>query len=423
MDYQNAPTSDDLSDVLEQIKSVDKYTQTIQDQQKDRVIFNSSQLLEKLSLVMPTTDAKTQPYDMIMITPNYIQAINSKNYIKVELESEFNFTSFCVDAQKLFQTIKFLPSQPITLTIDLVSKKVEILSDNGRFKLPIENADYLNEFEANCFENRQTAKNSFMVKENQIFPHLKNLYGFCGKNDFNENMKGVLVENKDSICSFVATDSHIIKVAKEKIKVIDFSFLLPATAAENLCKLASKEQERDIHISYDSEYISFSFGGVQFVCKLIDETFPDYEKVLPTEHLISITASRHDLLKCLKRVPIFGNRISNRLELEIDNNHITVTAENVDFGNRSSERFPIKSNKFEFDDEFEDGLRIGINAKFFEKVLKSFDCDYIELQFNDSEKFIEFVGDKEKSWEMAIVCPLNLERRKFDDDDSSDEEE
>ncbi len=70
---------------------------------------------------------------------------------------------------------------------------------------------------------------------------------------------------------------------------------------------------------------------------MIDQKYPDYENVIPTDNPNRLMISRTDLLGTLRRVNIFANKTSHQVRFKVSGSELTISAEDLDFANEAKE--------------------------------------------------------------------------------------
>ena len=91
------------------------------------------------------------------------------------------------------------------------------------------------------------------------------------------------------------------------------------------------------------------------VTKLIDGTFPDYQRVIPKENLNKLIVSKSEFSKAIDRVSTVSIEKSRAVKLSLINNLLSLNVSSHDLGNASEE--------LEIDYNY-DNLEIGFNAKY-----------------------------------------------------------
>jgi len=305
--------------------------------------------------------------------------------------------SIAVPARILLDTLKNLPEQPVTFSIDESTYSVEIISDNGRYKLSGENAT--------DFPKVPTVTNEFSAEiSTEVLGRAVNNTIFATSNDeLRPAMTGVFVNLGEKNTTFVATDGHrLVRYRRTDVKSETGNSIIIPRKALNLLKATLPAENTDVSVKFNMSNAFFKFGNIRMICRLIDERFPDFENVIPTVNNIKMTIERNDLLGALKRISIYANKTTHQVRLKITGSELQISAEDLDFSNEANERLSCEH-------EGED-IEIGFNAKFLIEMLTNLDSDKIKLTMSAPNKAgVLFPGEKDKSEDiLMLVMPVML---------------
>lgn len=334
--------------------------------------------LEKGSLTVTASDLQTS-----MITE-----------LQVESKERGNIA---VPARILLETLKNLPEQPVTFSIDDSTYSIEIISDNGRYKLSGENAT--------DFPKVPSVSNDFSAEiSSDVLARAINNTIFATSNDeLRPAMTGVYVNLGEKNTTFVATDGHrLVRYRRTDIHSDNGNAIIIPRKALNLLKATLPGENTPVTIDFNLANAFFKFGNIRMICRLIDERFPDYENVIPTQNTIKMTIARTELLSALKRISIYANKTTHQVRLKITGSELQISAEDLDFSNEANERLSC-------DHEGED-IEIGFNAKFLVEMLTNLDADQIKLNMSAPNKAgVILPIDQDKSEDiLMLVMPVML---------------
>ena len=310
--------------------------------------------IEKSKLTITASDLQTS-----MITEMEVEAKESGN--------------IAVPAKILLDTLKNLPEQPVTFSIDEESYSIEINSDNGRYKLSGENAT--------DFPKVPSVSDGFSVEMSSevLASAITNTIFATSNDELRPAMTGVYLNIDDSQSTFVATDGHrLIKYQRKDIKADTKNSIIIPRKALNLLKNVIPSESSNVSVEYNLSNAFFKFDKVRMICRLIDERYPDYENVIPQDNTNEITIDRLELLSSLKRIAIYANRTTNQVKLKITGSEMHVSAEDLDFSNEANERLSC-----EHDGE---DIVIGFNARFLIEMLANIESKEILLKFSESNR-------------------------------------
>lgn len=334
--------------------------------------------LEKGSLTVTASDLQTS-----MIT-------------ELQVESKEK-GSIAVPARILLDTLKNLPEQPVTFSIDESTYSIEIISDNGRYKLSGENAT--------DFPKVPTVSNDFSAYiSTEVLSRAINNTIFATSNDeLRPAMTGVYVSLGEKNTTFVATDGHrLVRYRRNDVKSDNGASIIIPRKALNLLKATLPSENTEVTVNFNLSNAYFKFNHIRMICRLIDERFPDYENVIPASNNIKMSIERTDLLGALKRISIYANKTTHQVRLKITGSELQISAEDLDFSNEANERLSC-----EHDGE---DIEIGFNAKFLIEMLTNMDSSKIRLTMSAPNKAgVILPAEKDESEDiLMLVMPVML---------------
>jgi DNA polymerase-3 subunit beta len=369
-----------------------------------KFIVNSNYLLKQLSNINGVIT--TNP--VVPILENFLFEIDKANLtvtasdlqtsmitvINVESKEKGNIA---VPARILLDTLKNLPDQPVTFSIDESTYSIEISSDNGRYKLSGENATDFPKVPAVSHDFSANISSEVLGRaiNNTIFA--------TSSDELRPAMTGVYVNLGDKNTTFVATDGHrLVRYRRTDVKSENGNAIIIPRKALNLLKATLPTENSDVSIDFNMSNAFFKFGNIKMICRLIDERFPDFENVIPSTSTIKMTINRVDFLGSLKRIAIYANKTTHQVRLKITGSELQVSAEDLDFSNEANERLSCEH-------EGED-IEIGFNAKFIIEMLSNINTEQIKLNMSAPNKAgVILPADKDKNEDMLmLVMPVML---------------
>lgn len=306
--------------------------------------------------------------------------------------------SVAVPARILIDTLKNLPEQPVTISVNEENFAIEISSDNGRYKLAGENAA--------DFPKVQAITNGEIIDfSTEILRHAVNNTIFATSNDeLRPAMTGVFIKFSDSSTTFVATDGHRlvryrrVDIASEK----ESSIIIPRKAL-NLLKTTLPEDDSTVVVEYNQSNAFFKFGNIRMVCRLIDERFPDYENVIPLDNENEIIIDRLELMSSLRRISIYANKTTNQVRMKFLGSELQISAEDLDFSSEANERLSCQHDG--------EDIEIGFNAKLIVELLNTLHSNQVRLTLSRPNKAGLFYpvekADNEDILMLAMPVMLN----------------
>lgn len=314
--------------------------------------------------------------------------------IEVEAKEDIKIA---VPAKILLDTLKTLPEQPLTFTIEPETNGIEITSNNGKYKLVGESADDYPKIPEG--DNLK----SLSIPSSILNQAINNTLFATSNDELRPAMTGVFVQLDSSSATFVATDAHkLVKYSHLGTSVPEaISFVLPKKAL-NLVKNALPTEETNVSIAYNNSNAFFNFDNISLVCRLIDAKYPDYNAVIPTDNTNILSISRKDFLNSIKRISIFSNKTTHQVILKISGSELQISAKDLDFSNEANERL---SCQYEGQD-----IEIGFNARFLVEMLNAIETDEIKLELSTPTRAGVIFPSEQKENEniLMLVMPVML---------------
>jgi len=315
---------------------------------------------------------------------------------EMEVESKEN-GSIAVPARILLDTLKNLPEQPVTFSIDEETYSIEISSDNGRYKLAGENAT--------DFPKVPAVSNDFSVEMSTevLSSAINNTIFATSSDELRPAMTGVYLNLTDSSTTFVATDGHrLVRYRRVDVASDNGTTIIIPRKALNLLKSTLPSENTSVSVEFSVSNAFFKFGNVRMICRLIDERYPDYDNVIPSDNNNIMTIDRMEFLSSLRRIAIYANKTTHQVRLKIAGSELQISAEDLDFANEANERLSCEHNGGD--------IEIGFNAKFLVEMLNNLDSDQVEMHLSEPNRAgLLIPKDKNDSEDiLMLVMPVML---------------
>ena len=319
--------------------------------------------------------------------------------VELQVESKEN-GSVAIPAKILIDTLKNLPEQPVTFSIDENNYNIEINSDNGRYKLAGENsADFPKVPEI-------SDGYSFTVNANTLALAIGNTIFSTSTDELRPAMTGVFFRLSSNSCTFVSTDGHrLVKYIRTDISgdEVDHDMIIPRKSLNLLKTIIPSDDKNDINIEFNASNAFFSNDNIKLVCRLIDERYPDYENVIPSDNSNSIEVDKSEILSSLKRISIYANKTTNQVRLKVSGSEVLISAEDLDFSNEANERISCEHDG--------DDIEIGFNAKFLIEILSNIHSDKVIFKLSEPNRaglvLPEDIEDEEDLTMLVMPVMLN----------------
>lgn len=303
--------------------------------------------------------------------------------------------SVAIPARMLLDTVKHLPEQPIRLEINPNAYTVSIQSDSGQYKLAGESA--------NDFPQLATLEDGITLEvEVEVLKNILQKTLFATSNDeLKPAMSGLYIELTHAMATFVATDGHrLVRYIREDLSASTQSPIIVPKKALLLLNGLLSGRDKQVGFMFDRHKIQFSIGNISVVSRLVDERYPDYENVIPKEHTSKLTISRPALVSALRRAAIYANKATHQVKLNLVDNQLIISAEDLDFSNEAQEQLICTYEGLP--------LEIGFNAKLLLDMLTSILTEEVEFFFWGANKAVLIFPKIQNKQEhlLLLIMPI-----------------
>jgi len=369
-----------------------------------KFIVSSSALLKQLSSI----NGVVTNNPVVPILENFLFEINNSTLTITASDLETSMiTELQVEAREngriaapakiLLETLKNLPDQPVTFTIDEETYTIEISSSNGRYKLSGENAT--------DFPRVPVVQggNAIEIPSNVLARAINKTIFAVSTDELRPAMTGIFVQLRSDNVTFVATDGHrLLRYRRTDLATSQEASLIIPRKAFTLLKSTLPAEATAVRVEFNQSNAFFSFDNIRMICRLIDERYPDYENVIPVQNPNKLVIDRQDLLSSVKRISIYSNKTTHQIRLKLSGSELQVSAEDLDFSNEANERLACQ---YEGED-----MEIGFNAKFLIEMLNNLDADEITFELSTPNRagLLMPIVNEENENVLMLVMPVML---------------
>lgn len=290
--------------------------------------------------------------------------------LKVEAKEKMKIA---VPSKMVIDILRSLPDQTVSFNIDPNSFAIEVVNESGRYKMAGQDGvDFPTLPE-------KSGEGSFTVPANVLLRAVSKTIFAAGTDELRLNLTGLFVEMKNNLVNFVATDANkLVRYTRKDINPqVEHSFIIPKKPL-NLLKTALPNDETPVIVDYNRANVFFTFGDTQLICRLLDEKYPEYSAVIPTENPNSLNISRMHLLSAINRISIFASRTTHQVRFKIAGSELVISAEDLEMANEAVEKIPC-----EYDGE---DMEIGFNARFLKEMLSTLDGEMVQIQLSQPNR-------------------------------------
>ncbi len=210
-------------------------------------------------------------------------------------------------------------------------------------------------------------------------------------------LTGVYFNTYNNKLAIAATDGYRLaeKILIDKIKS-EVKAIVPASSLQEVLRAIS-DDITEIEFSFDNDLACFKVGEVEIISKLIDASYPDYQKLIPKNNDTKVVLDREELLRVTKLAALFAKSVGGSIicEAKKPDSFIVKSVAN-EFGENDSE---IKT-------KVTNNSRVHFNSRFLIDALNSLTEPEIEFSFSDRVSPTLLQNKKDHTY-THIVMPLN----------------
>jgi len=271
--------------------------------------------------------------------------------------------------KKFIDTIRALEAGNAEISVDSSNYRITIVTSNGVYKLSGLDAE---EFPRKTDFSAAISAELPVSKLNSLID--KTVFA-CSTDDFRPAMTGVLFKFNNNNLTAVATDGfRLVRIIDNEITAPDSpNIVIPTKALGIVAKAFVNES---INVSASNTHIRFDDGITTVLARLIDETYPDYESVIPADGDKKLYVSRDLISSTIRRVSIYSHQQTKQVRFKINENNLNIRAEDADTGGEANETLAC--------DYSNDDLEIGFNSQFVRDALDRIHCDNVEFTFTSA---------------------------------------
>ena len=305
---------------------------------------------------------------------------------------EGNFTT-TVGARKLIDILRTMPADQ---TVSLESSQSKLILKGGKSKFTLQSLP------AEDFPLVQESASfgpAFSVPQKTLKNLLEQVSFAMAVHDIRYYLNGILFVAEGKQLSLVATDGHRLAFVSAllDVEVPKQEVILPRKTVIELQRLLS-DAEGGIEMQFANNQAKFSFDGMEFVTKLVEGKFPDYNRVIPKNHHNCITLGRQALLSSLQRTAILTSDKFKGVRLNIDPGTLRVASNNAE-QEEAVDELDIDYNG--------DSIEIGFNVTYLIDALSNMSQDMVRLELSDSNSSALFTIPDNATFKY-VVMPMRI---------------
>ena len=173
--------------------------------------------------------------------------------------------------------------------------------------------------------------------------------------------------------------------------------IIPRKCVAELRKLLD-ELDGTVQVSLSESKIRFGLGNAVLTSKLIDGTFPDYTRVIPTANDKLLRLDPRSLEEGVDRVSTIASERTRAVKMSLDRDRVTLSVTSPENGTASEE---VSA------DYGADGIEIGFNARYLLDILGQIEGDVMEVHLADAAA-PTLLRENDKAPALYVLMPMRV---------------
>jgi DNA polymerase III subunit beta len=298
-----------------------------------------------------------------------------------------------VGARKLIDILRTLPAEQ-TVSLQSSANKLILKGGKSRFTLQtLPTEDFPLVQEAAHFGP------AFSVPQKTLKQLLDQVSFAMAVHDIRYYLNGILFVAEGTQLSLVATDGHRLAFSSAtlEVQVPRQEVILPRKTVMEMQRLLS-DAEGAIEMQFANNQAKFSFGHMEFVTKLVEGKFPDYNRVIPKNHQNQITLGRIPLLASLQRTAILTSEKFKGVRLNIEPGTLRVASNNAE------QEEAVDELDIDYAGE---AIEIGFNVTYLIDALNNMTQEMVRIELADANSSALLTIPDQPSFKY-VVMPMRI---------------
>jgi DNA polymerase-3 subunit beta len=308
---------------------------------------------------------------------------------QAEIEGE---GGIAVQARKFLEIIRAVVGDEVKLELE-DEKRLSITAGKSRFKI--------NGLSPDDFPTLPDVKEEDGI--NIPFAQLKAMIGkvifAVSAEESRFQLNGALLRVKDEAIELVATDGHRLALVENPLSggKDGEGVLVPRKALQELLRF---EGEETVVFRRSDHHLSFQLGQRELICRILEGTFPDYERVIAKDNDRKVTFDRKNLSEAVQRVALLTGERARAVSLQIEAERLLISAANPDLGEAAEEVGCEYGG---------DEMRLGVNPDYLSHFLSAVDTEKVLFELKDENtQAIGFPVEGNDQRYLCVIMPMRI---------------
>ena len=304
-----------------------------------------------------------------------------------------------VPAHMLYEIVRKLPGgSEVMLSIEGDASIIKITSGRSQFTLQMLPVEDFPDISAGEFSH------SFSMATGEVRKLINHTQFAISTEETRYYLNGIFLhtveDEGETVLRAVATDGH--RLARSQTVAPDGSdgmpgIIIPRKAVGEIQRLV-EDPDAAVHVELSDSKIRLSVGETVLTSKLIDGTFPDYNRVIPTGNDKSLVMERTVFASAVDRVSTISSERGRAVKLQLSDGQMVLSVNNPESGTAEEEIAVNYSS---------DSLDIGFNSRYLLDITNQLVGDEATFLLSDPGS-PTLIKDSAENGAIYVLMPMRV---------------
>ncbi len=305
-----------------------------------------------------------------------------------------------IPGRYLIEIMRKISSQRVEFAL-IEDKLIVIKADRSEFKLRLMDVEDYPEVDF-------LDLNDPIILDSQLFKTIIRETNFAtANNEKRPILTGVNFKYQNNHMYCVATDSY--RLAQKNVKIRthskEFDIVIPNKSLDELSRILDGYNE-DVELYINPNKVLFKMNSILFQTRLLEGTYPDTQRIIPTEFPVTIPFNKEELLQAVERVSLLSPKDRetnyNIIKLSLRPDHVVeMSSTNHEIGDALEEIIPSSDVEGPV-------IKIAFSSRYLVDALRAFSSSEVVVQFAGEVKPFVIKGNLDQDL-LHLILPVRID--------------
>lgn len=324
----------------------------------------------------------------------FISATNLEIGLIIKIPSKIEEEgAVTVPGKQFIEALGSLSKDKVSLSLEGATLILESRGSKVKFQT-ISKEEY-----PSLYDNKGDKIHDF--KKGELADLFSNINFAVSQDEGRPELTGILISPQDGSTHFVATDGFRLskrQVGNKEILDSEESLILPSKLVNEALSLKDAENI-SLYVDKKANQVIFEGEDIILVGRIINGSFPNYERVIPTESKTKIILDREDLIQKIRLVSVFARDAANIVQIKVQDGQIKLFSKASGIG----ESDVLLDGK-----QTGENCEIAFNVKFLNDLLKNLTSKTVTMGLSSGVEPAVFTSDEDPDF-LHIIMPVRVQ--------------